>query len=73
MSNTRYIHAQSSYLYSYALYTYAAGYIFNLILKPYLRHMQMCNDYLFYGYCMHMLKFERSVQLMKLSNYSYCK
>ena len=49
--------------------TFAAGYIFNLMLKPYLRHMQMCNDNLFYGHCMHMLKFERRVQLMNLSNY----
>ena len=49
------------------------GYIFSLMLKPYLRHMQklMCNDNLFYGHCMHMLKCESSVQLMKLSN--YCK
>ena len=46
MSNTIgiYIHNLSSWLYSYAQYTYAAGYIFNLMLKPYLRHMQMCND-----------------------------
>ena len=51
--------------------TYAARYIVNLMLKLYLRHMQMCNDNLFYGHCMHMLKFERSVQLMNLSN--YCK
>ena len=38
-------------MYSYALYTYAAGYIFNLMLKPYLRYTEMCNDNLFYGHC----------------------
>ena len=43
---------------AYSMYTYAAGHTFNLILKSYLRHMQMCNDSLFYGHCMHMLKVE---------------
>ena len=54
MSNTLGIHMHNlATIYNYALYTYAAGYIFNLMLKPYLRHMQMCNDNLFHGQCMH--------------------
>ena len=56
-----YIHNLASY--SYVLYTYAAGYILNLLLKPYSRHMQMCNDNLFYGHCICVLKIERNVNL----------
>ena len=54
-----YMHNLASY--SYFLYTYAAGYILNLMVKPYLRHICKYAMLTSFVWSLHVLKVEMSI------------